>query len=495
MKKLLISLLLLIMLAFSAVGCGEYKPIEPTEPPAAPPVQEPEKPVGGNDAFEQRDGVYSVRLIFDDGVLERNEETEAVFEGLEVQWSNGSSVHRASFDEDGVARKEGLDGDYAVTLCNLADTHRYNPNGNAASADDEDIEIEVFEYITTRGKGLSPSSPISVSRFGAYTVKLNKLPYMIYFKYKPTIAGNYIIETIEDATANSVNPIIKFYPSANEGGFVNEDAAYEINDGGYSAEYTKNAKLEVKLTADMVGNIFVFGIGATQREGVYPVNVTFRIKYAGEYNPPTTDKKVIIPDQEKLLARGMIGQPAGVKKFPETQITGSADYEFKLSNFGFNESDGLWHRVDEHGQPNGPILYASITRRTRFFGYSSSGDEVSFVNVEGQGSAALTLENGTETWKLFIEGGAAVADPDNPTFGLEGYGSYKGLADMIAPSNTDGVYPVTAEVKTFLQKYAVNQRYFNDGNGWAETTAEDEFGYRIFATEEAQWLFGVCYYE
>jgi len=65
-------------------------------------------------------------------------------------------------------------------------------------------------------------------------------------------------------------------------------------------------------------------------------------------------------------------------------------------------------------------------------------------------------------------------------------------ADYI--TNEEGVYPVTEDLKIFLQKFSVSQRYFSDGNGWAETTAEDEIGYRLYSSEEDQWLFACCYY-
>ena len=112
--------------------------------------------------------------------------------------------------------------------------------------------------------------------------------------------------------------------------------------------------------------------------------------------------------------------------------------------------------------------------------------------MENVGNACLTVENATENYKLFIEGGAAVVEAG--VVGMENLGHLKGLADYIPDSNTYGVYPVTKEVQEFLQKFSISQRYFSDGNGWAETTAEDELGHRIYSTEDDQWLFACCYF-
>ena len=55
----------------------------------------------------------------------------------------------------------------------------------------------------------------------------------------------------------------------------------------------------------------------------------------------------------------------------------------------------------------------------------------------------------------------------------------------------EGVFPVTVEMKLFLQQFAVSQRYFMDGNGWAETSLNPT----IDCAEDDQWLFGCEYYE
>ena len=57
-------------------------------------------------------------------------------------------------------------------------------------------------------------------------------------------------------------------------------------------------------------------------------------------------------------------------------------------------------------------------------------------------------------------------------------------------ANADGVVPVTAELKEFLQRYvSYSGFYFNDGDG------EIENDYNIHSDEASQWLYACGYYE
>lgn len=63
----------------------------------------------------------------------------------------------------------------------------------------------------------------------------------------------------------------------------------------------------------------------------------------------------------------------------------------------------------------------------------------------------------------------------------------KGYADLV---NHDGVVPVTAELREFLQRYVSNSfYYFADGEGRIE-----EF-HGIDSYEDSQWLFACGYYK
>ena len=483
MKKRLISLLLSILLcAFVTAGCVTNGGTSSTPLPSPSPSPTPDGD-GGTGVFKEKDGTYSVRLILDGEIFTPTE-------GMSVQWTDGASVVRAQFDSDGVARQTGLDGDYTITLHNLASEYRYNPNGIVATSDDEDIEIEVYEYIRPSGSGVGLYSCINVNRMGAYSCNIKAAGQVVYYQFSPVRSGIFSIETIVDTTEDTINPIFDIYTGSTQAKYFNR----ELNDGGTYGNYTRNVRYVINVAAENLssgggGISFTIGLKATHRDSIYPLEVQFLLRYEGSYAPPKTDKTIITANQEDLASRGAIAQPEGKMKYPEVKIEGSNAYRFDEKLFGYDETLGVWRKKDENGNPTGPILYAQITKSNRFL-LDNNGSEVSFATVESvSGTSVLTLEDGKEWWKVFIEGGGQVGN----VVGLENYTGYRGLRDYI--TNADGVYPVTNEVKTFLQKFSIAQRYFSDGNGWAETTAEDVIGYRIYATENDQWLFGVCYYE
>ncbi len=161
--------------------------------------------------------------------------------------------------------------------------------------------------------------------------------------------------------------------------------------------------------------------------------------------------------------------------------------------YRYCEATGFYHLYDEatyadssYGYGYGPILYAKITQNTRFSN--------AFNGIEYAGNKALTVNEGTQNYKLFIEGYQNICD----TLLALGYGGTDfgcpetlyhmfGYADF---ANHDGAVPVTPEIKNFLQSFSCSQRYFMDGEGWVETHPN----YSIDAQEDDQWLFACGYY-
>ena len=83
--------------------------------------------------------------------------------------------------------------------------------------------------------------------------------------------------------------------------------------------------------------------------------------------------------------------------------------------------------------------------------------------IESHGNKNLTISDGKENYKQFIE------------------------VEYANACNSDGVCYVTAELKDFLQKFSISQRLFRDGEGLVETQGG-------FAVEDDQWLFACGYY-
>ena len=184
-----------------------------------------------------------------------------------------------------------------------------------------------------------------------------------------------------------------------------------------------------------------------------------------------------------------------------------------------NPATGVYHVYDEvkYAANNGygPMLYADITGNCRFL-------DASFSTVEYIGNKALTVAGGTKNYKQFIEGyDALIVDPPSLDLGpyfcvtvcpcrtqgrCEGACLYTcaychvdcrrlqplqmrglGYADVV---NADGRFPVTPELKEFLQEYSCAQLLFRDGNGWVEENPN----IKVDAMEDDQWLFACGYY-
>ncbi|MBQ9113491.1 MAG: hypothetical protein IJY05_01040 [Clostridia bacterium] len=237
--------------------------------------------------------------------------------------------------------------------------------------------------------------------------------------------------------------------------------------------------------------------------------------------------------------------PSGTLKYPEVTNSRGVTY-FDGSMFKYYDpekytnGDGFYHLYDEILYSStdgfGPILYATITMENRFLG----GDYRTLTTIENAGNKALSVAVKDENQniklrnhKIFLEGyinvlnassGFSYFCSDNCTCEHAQIGSSFesaanpgqyiqsgvciadcascmsdclncpeelfqtfGYADVAVGG---GVFPVTNELKTFLQQFAISQRYFMDGNGWAETHLSPT----IDCAEADQWLFGCLYY-
>ena len=168
------------------------------------------------------------------------------------------------------------------------------------------------------------------------------------------------------------------------------------------------------------------------------------------------------------------------------------------SRVKLNPADGLYHLYDQATGEYREILYAKISENIP---YSVRGrsfmfwGEDSFISMEYHGNKALTVfdkdvQRG-RNYKLFIEGYAHL--PDDWIYPhYVNYPGQKGYYDYV---NTDGCYPVTQELKRFLMEFSLSQRYFNDGNGFAEGGEDGSGYYGMKASEDDQWLFACGYFK
>jgi hypothetical protein len=460
MKKKIINMFVILLMAFALVACGQT-----TQTPDDPNIglDDPNQngngsgENGGNTDNEPKEVEFVVSMVY-------NKKVFIPEEAINVIWTDGYSQHTAPIGEDGYAKKV-LDGEFNVYLDNIPSGYTYNPNIYKADNENNEIKIELLKIskITVRKDqdGTELYKELPMSKEGTYRTVIEREGQKVYYAYSPVKSGYYVIESYVNVYDDLINPMVDIYT----GSFAYRSETYEIkDDGGQTLKggYTKNFKWVVNISADEIGNSYFFGIYGTTKTGVYPFNIDFRISYEGEYYREDNISNVIYAqeanfktpnfsstDYQYITSDGCTGSYYG----SVTNGTGLLDGK----NFKYNEETGYWHVYDVNTNTFGPILCAKISKPCAYL------DE-SFNMIEYHGNKNLTVSNGTENYKQFIEN------------------------EYTLCANSDGVCYVTMELKEFLQKYSVSQRLFFDGNGFVETTG-------VYAIEEDQWLFACGYYQ
>lgn len=454
-------LLLILLSVFFFVSCEhiEQPPMTPpsiieTETPDITETVEPTNPEVGNDKTPIYEEVeFVVSLIYNKKVFIPEEE-------ISVIWMDDYSQYTQVIDSEGYAKTK-LDGDFNIILSKAPDGYTYNPNIYKASSDDPIVEIELIKISkVSKGKGTGLYSEYELNSDGTFRCSLKSSSTKVYYEYKPKSAGYYVVESLVSIYDDVVNPKVDIYVGTFAAKYFSEtlDTGGTYKKGGY----TKNFKWVIRLSQAEVQNVYTFAIFAESKTGVYPVNVDFRISYEGEYYPEATISKYMTAEEANFKT----------PEFSKTQYVfknsdhGTGSYYGAASNgtglltgtdYKYNEETGYWHRYYKETDTYGPILCAKITKPCAYY-------EEALSLIESHGNKNLTVSNGTENYKQFIE------------------------IDYAATCNSDGVCYVTMELKEFLQKFSVSQRLFFDGNGFVETTG-------VYAIEEDQWLFACGYYE
>ncbi|MBR5140356.1 MAG: hypothetical protein IKV16_04795 [Clostridia bacterium] len=532
-KHRLIALLLALCSLFSLVACtGEYIDPSGSGPSGG------NNPDGGYVPPEMNDDPtddFTVTLLADGQPYSPRMEMFAY-------WSDGYSIHTAKFDSEGIARIDGLDGDYRVTLSAVPNEYTYDPNSGIATNDDRNIVLELHTLHILSGSGTNSMDGLRISETGVYSATLESSENAVYFMYSPDRNGIYTIESWVDTAADNVNPYMDVYI----GTFAWNTYDRTINDGGSSGSYTMNFVHTVKLTEDQVGNNYIFAVKADSKKDQYPVTVTFAIKRDGGFEYPEGSHKIrdlAIPEHD---FSDFDKQEHEYDKSEYAIVGAEYKFEGKANTYVFDErrfkiwekndgGDDFYHLYDPEKYAEtdgyGPILYAYITERSRFIdrafnrieynGDSSEplnaalsvGDYNYKVLIEGYThlSTLGSINDGTyfcvsecpchstsiETdWACIAERNAdgllikcddcnANCRPCPPEIvGFEGYQYY---------CNSDGLVPVTQELRDFLYAYCDALRNFNDGTGsWEKNPVSGRY---FQAVDESGWLFDCAYYE
>lgn len=472
MKKILIGIIsLLTVIIFFCAGCGAYVQNGSSSNDDDKVIVQP-KP--GDDG--QKEEKFTVEL--------RRGSSKYIApytpgKTLKARWSaiDGSSIHEAAFNDDGIAEIDGLDGDYKVTLVDLPDDVTYDPQGYSADNNNKHTVIDILSINRTNhstGSGLLDGiTTVSTGTYraiidspwnGALNQYSEVFEGIVFYQFAPKQAGWYSVESFIDITSNDVNPILEHYFSSTQ--FKNWNT--RMDSGGSASTYSKNFRFEIELDKNDIGNVWAFGIHAESKKGTYPIQIDFTIKYEGEYVAP-------VPDYVKVETNGPYGDPG------ETPA-GTFRYNYKDTNnmlrgsrFKLNPDDGFYYLYDEinYAKNNGfgPKLYAKINQKNEVL-ILSHGFVTNFDGDDDDGSISLAIE---------------FRDPfDYNRFIYKDYSNFIETYDKYC--NTDGVHPVNEELKQFLQDWAVQGEYFRDGNGWAE------IGVGLASSYGDQWLFACGYY-
>ncbi|MBE6647601.1 MAG: hypothetical protein E7611_08220 [Ruminococcaceae bacterium] len=509
--KRILLFLLTVILATSLFSCEEYKEGLRFEGES---VTEPAPTPGGEmDADPTND--FTVTLYL-------NGKPYKPLVGLDVYWSDGYDVYVAPVDENGVARIDGLDGDYHVTLSSVPYGCAYDSNSYVATNINRNIILDLYDLNPVSGKGSGLYSCYQLGETGIYSVTVSEPGEMAYFEFAPQMNGTYTVESWASITEDEVNPIaIAYYGSSSY-----KHSPYTVDDVSTVGSFTRNFLHTVKIADQMISGggsqTFTFALTAETKSGVYPVTFTFAIKRDGGFDLDLTERSMIpVRADMSHFDFDAFNSLAGGKIVGAETLFKDKDGNEKEGAYVFDENeyklwrtedggDGVYHVYNKEKYPEtngyGPVLVAYITSPCRFL-------DQPLTAIEYFGNKALTVNGGTENYKHFIEGyGALVQNnyyciPECKCMEKAGHtgactpectdchaNCNRCPEDMIGKEgynawcNADGVAPVTEELADFLQKFAIAQRYFADGDGWAERRG-------IYAYEESQWLFCCGYYK
>ncbi len=453
------------------------------------------------------EGVFSVKLITNEGQsLGPNPnltKINAIWTNLS---SNNGAYVSAAFDSMGRARVSGLDGDYAVTISSLPDGYAYNPNIYTATNDEPHLEIVLYELKTiadTECSGSNWGTDVCViDGSGAYCAVLTAANFEsgVRFRFEPRMQGEYSITSMIDVTSNKINPYLDFH-YGNAGGFVNSTPATVQDGGGEENTYTKNFRFTITLEAKKVGNPYYFRIYATSLDkNVFPVKVYFILERDGEVTTVNKYKSDAVQPAHDFAASADVAfsDVSGTMQFFAYYKDG-----YEIDNNGLldgkivklNPADGFYWIYDYERNDRGEAVYDSsgnlnltepLHRLYASLNYNQvsdqgfTGDDVKLGWIEGKNDTNQTVYY---NYKSFVEAYKEA--------------SMKGVTNFDGNIEGSNIYPVTEELKLFMQRFSITNRYFNDGSGFGEFTVDNN-GNSIplyKSTESNQWLFACGYFD
>lgn len=399
-------------------------------------------PVGGCSLFNKSTG-YSVNVLLPDGTKAKN---------IEVEAYDGTSVTKVNTNDEGVAKFNLPSKDYSVYVYNQGYALKA---GTVINDSNKNPTVTLSQVSTISSGDGSMYNPYIVNE-GVYEAKTSN-ELITYYGFRPTRPGKYIVESWANPTIDA------------EGGFYGNNDQYvlenpTIQDSNSGADFNFSFELNIALEEfintgefddkgnmiyekDSNGNYIPGGsykIGISNKNLLEESKFPISIKWVENYERPKINAEIVKVEET-------------LTQFVDNNNT---DYIYKeaklngLTNVIYNENDGYYH-VDS---VDGYVLVAKISEPCPYLDRAFS--KVNKDTGENEGILATTsiiLDNGTKDYSNFVKE----------------YEKY---------CNSDGVYPVTNELKTFLEYYYLNNK------DWITSLSQE------VVVDEYGWLFACGYY-
>jgi hypothetical protein len=330
--------------------------------------------------------------------------------------------------------------EYQVTLLNVPEGYSYDDDGYILGSKKSSITIVLFQPKTTNvGKG-EPYDRYIVKE-GLYNVTINKADEIVYYGFEAREPGVYRIES----WAEGIDTIVGDYYCSDH--YVPESTSDGDDNSGKDLNFSyqitlkkSNFVTEVDENGNEIlipGGRWTFGF-SVRDVTEYPV--TFPVVFM----KVDSTKEEPLPEIKPVkVTETLTDYPAGTGTLTSCVMDGS-DVAV------YNENDKFYHL----GTVNGPVIVAKISRPCEYL-------DTSFSAIQNAGNSALLL-NSVNDYSDFISKYAEVC-------------------------NEDGVYGVTEELRTFLDRFQKTHRYFGLG-GWVQ----DQLSYT--PVESCYWMFAAYYY-
>lgn len=414
---------------------------------------------------------------------------------VSVTWLSydGAALSKpATVDENGKAVcTDKLDGEYFITIDGLPSIVGYNPNIYSADNLHPETTITIFNvvetYVRYPGKGVT-SAPDSVITFQLstpyYRFKFTEDNQVIWCRLGPlsgaNALGKYEIESMCNIYNNEANPEFSYFNGSAQ--FVNDKYPLAtIGTGGVCSSFTKNFFYVFNHATTQEGEYYYyFSLKCEKRKTEsYPIYLDLHIRKvpteAEDLNRPT-----LYVGEENFYDENGVLKDFGISRGSNLVATSGnlMDYNFKI------DEDGYYRQVNEDGTLGNYVFTKIIGGNPVIADGGWQKGEVSVKDYVSQLDYTFLLRGLSTTLAS-----SYIDNPDNPNAFTEeemapilekriAYFDYCNAKDV-------DFYPVTAELKSYLQHYCTGQLIFCDGESLFE-----EDGY--ISDHESMWKI-FCY--